>query len=203
MKVMCLKKSRVKYTCNSYLILGSWSTLKDVNTLVDVGTDGSIIKEILKIYTGVGKKPVDQIIITHEHFDHAGGIKEIRSLYNAKVYAFKQFDGVDETLTDGQIIRMGDRDFEVIHTPGHSSDSICLYCEEDEVLFSGDAPLRVGTPGGSYSIEFVEALKKLMKRKIKIIYSGHDAPLENNTQEVLERTLFNVKSSEVLDRYYV
>jgi glyoxylase-like metal-dependent hydrolase (beta-lactamase superfamily II) len=195
MKVMCLKKNRTKYTCNSYLILGTWSTLKDVNTLVDVGTDGSIIQAISKIYTGVGKKPVEQIIITHEHFDHAGGIKEIRSLYNAKVYAFKQFEGVDETLKDGQIIRMGDRDFEVIHTPGHSSDSICLYCKEDKTLFSGDTPLRVGTPGGSYSIEFIQALENLIRREVRTIYSGHDNPVVENAGDMIRRTLMNVKSS--------
>jgi len=198
MKVMCLKKSRTKYTCNAYLILGTWSTLKDVNTLVDVGTDGSIVEAISKIYTGVGKKPVEQIIITHEHFDHAGGIKEIRSLYNAKVYAFKQFEGVDETLKDGQIVRIGDRDFEVIHTPGHSSDSICLYCEEDKTLFSGDTPLRVSTPGGSYSIEFIQALENLIRRDVRTIYSGHDNPVEENAGDMIRRTLLNVKSSSLI-----
>jgi glyoxylase-like metal-dependent hydrolase (beta-lactamase superfamily II) len=195
MKVMCLKKSTMKYSCNAYLVLGTWSTLKDVNTLVDVGTDSAIIEEISKIYTGVGKKPVDQIIITHEHFDHAGGIMEIKSKYNAKVYAFKKFEGVDETLKDGQIIRIGDRDFEVIHTPGHSSDSICLYSAEDEVLFSGDTPLRICTPGGSYSSDFIKALERLMRYKIKTICSGHDSPVEIDVKDILNRTLVNVRNS--------
>jgi glyoxylase-like metal-dependent hydrolase (beta-lactamase superfamily II) len=198
MRVICLKKNGIKYTCNAYLILGSWSTLQDVNTLVDIGTDSSIAKEIETIYTGIGKKPVDKIIITHEHFDHAGGIGEFKLIYNAKVYAFKKFEGVDEVLKDGQVVRVGDRDFEVIHTPGHSSDSICLYCEEDGVLFSGDTPLRINMPGGAYSIEFLEALEKLMRLNIKTIFPGHDPPIKENAIDIIERTLTNVKSSGLL-----
>ena len=68
MKVICLKRNSMKYTCNAYLILGSWNSLQDTNTLIDVGIDASIINEIEKINTGVGKRPVEQIIITHEHF---------------------------------------------------------------------------------------------------------------------------------------
>jgi glyoxylase-like metal-dependent hydrolase (beta-lactamase superfamily II) len=200
MRVICLKKNGFKYTCNAYLILGSWSTLQDVNTLVDVGTDGTIAKEIENIYTGVGKKSVDKIIITHEHFDHAGGIKELKLLYNAKVYAYKKFEGVDEVLKDGQIVRMGDRDFEVIHSPGHSSDSICLYCEEEGILFSGDTPLRINMEGGSYAIEFIQVLEKLMRYNIKIIYSGHDNPIEENAMDIIERTLMKVKSSGLLGK---
>jgi glyoxylase-like metal-dependent hydrolase (beta-lactamase superfamily II) len=195
MKVICLRKNKLKYTCNAYLVLGNWSTLQDINTLVDVGTDSSIIKEISQIYTGVGKKPIEKIVVTHEHFDHAGGIKEIKSLYKAKVYAFKKFEGVDEVLMDGQIIRMGDRNFEVIHTPGHSSDSICLYSAEDEVLFSGDTPLRICTRGGSYSSDFIKALERLMRYKIKTICPGHDTPIDINVKDILNRTLANVRNS--------
>jgi glyoxylase-like metal-dependent hydrolase (beta-lactamase superfamily II) len=203
MKVMCLKKNGLKYTCNAYLVLGSWGTLQDVNTLVDVGTDGSIINEISKIYTGVGKKPVEKIVVTHEHFDHAGGVKEIKSLYKAKVYAFKKFEGVDEVLMDGQIIRMGDRDFEVIHTPGHSSDSICLYSAADEVLFSGDTPLKINMAGGSYSIDFIQVLERLMRCNIKTIYTGHDSPIEEKAMDTLERTLMNAKWQQTSGSYLI
>lgn len=105
MKVICLKRNSMKYTCNAYLILGSWNSLQDTNTLIDVGIDASIINEIEKINTGVGKRPVEQIIITHEHFDHAGGVKEVKSWCNAKIYAYKKFPGVDELLRDGQVLQ--------------------------------------------------------------------------------------------------
>jgi glyoxylase-like metal-dependent hydrolase (beta-lactamase superfamily II) len=193
MKVTCLRANKLKYTCNAYLVLGSWNRLDDVNTLVDVGTDGSIMHEIERINTGVGKTPVQQIVITHEHFDHAGGIKEIKSWCDAKVYACKRFDGVDEILTYGQKIRMGDRDFEVIHVPEHSSDSICLYCREEGVLFSGDTPLRIMSPGGTYCREYTSVVERLTKLPITSIYSGHDIPVERNIGKMLDTTLKNIK----------
>jgi glyoxylase-like metal-dependent hydrolase (beta-lactamase superfamily II) len=172
--------------------------LKDVNTLVDVGIDGSVIAEIEKINTGVGKRPVEQIIVTHEHFDHAGGMKETKSRFNARVYAYKKFDGVDEVLRDGQVLRIGDRDFEVMHMPGHSSDSICLYCEEERALFCGDTPIRIMTSGGSYSREFVDALERIARRYIKTIYLGHDKPIRERAVDVMRTTLINVKNSGLL-----
>ena len=195
MKVMCLNGNSLKYTCKSYLVLGSWNSLQDINTLVDVGTDASVISEIEKIGTGVGKRPVEQIVITHEHFDHAGGIKEMKSWCNAKIYAYKKFHGVDEVLRDGQTLRIGDRRFEVIHMPGHSSDSICLYCKEEEILFSGDAPLRIMTVGGSYSPDFIDALEKLMRCNIKTIYPGHDKPIQGKAKDLIGTTLMNAKDS--------
>jgi glyoxylase-like metal-dependent hydrolase (beta-lactamase superfamily II) len=114
--------------------------------LIDVGTDGYIIDEINKINTGVGKKRVSQVIITHEHFDHAGGIKAIRDEFTPTVYAYKKIPGVDEVVKDFMKLRIGDQDGTIISIPGHSNDSICIYCEEDKTLFSGDTPLLSNRP---------------------------------------------------------
>jgi len=198
MKVIPLRGDNRVYSCNSYLVLGSWNTLQDINTLVDVGTDGSIITEIESINTGVGKKQIEQVIITHNHFDHAGGIREIKLRYNVKIFAYKDFENVDEVLKDGQIIRMGDREFEVIHTPGHSSDSVCLYCEKEKTLFSGDTPVRIMTVGGSYSSEFINAFERITRRNIHIIYPGHDKPIIERACEMMTTTLKNMKSSMAL-----
>jgi glyoxylase-like metal-dependent hydrolase (beta-lactamase superfamily II) len=198
MKVISLKGNNRIYSCNSYLVLGNWNTMQDMNTLVDVGTYGSIIAEIEEINTGVGKIPVEQVVITHNHFDHAGGIREITSRYNVKVYAYKDSECVDEVLKDGQVIRMGDREFEVIHTPGHSSDSVCLYCKKEKVLFSGDTPVRIMTVGGSYSGKFISAFEKITRRNIHTIYSGHDTPIRERAQDIMITTLKNIKSSRAV-----
>ena len=73
MRIYPLKSSSSVYTCNSYLILGDWNRLEDINCLVDVGTDGSIAEEIRGMSTGFGKRPVERVICTHNHFDHVGG----------------------------------------------------------------------------------------------------------------------------------
>jgi glyoxylase-like metal-dependent hydrolase (beta-lactamase superfamily II) len=159
--------------------------LQDINTLIDVGTDGSVITEIEKINTGAGKRPVEQIIITREHFEHAGGMEKMKSWCDAKIYAYKKFYGVDEVLRGGQTLRIGDREFEVIHVAGHSSDSICLYCKEGEILFSGDTPLRIMTAGGSYSVDFIDALEKLMRCNIKTVYPGHEKPIQGKAKDLI------------------
>jgi glyoxylase-like metal-dependent hydrolase (beta-lactamase superfamily II) len=129
MKVIPLTNPRT-YSCYAYLVLGDWKRLEDINTLVDVGTDGFIIEEIERINTGVGKTAVEQVILTHNHFDHAGGLPAIRAKYNPRVFSFNNTNGNGdiERLQDGQILRLGDRQAEVIYIPMHSHDSICLYC---------------------------------------------------------------------------
>jgi glyoxylase-like metal-dependent hydrolase (beta-lactamase superfamily II) len=198
MKVVCLKGNETVYSCNAYIVLGSWNALTDVNTLVDVGTDGGIMEELDVLSTGVGKRPVEQVVLTHNHFDHIGGLREIKARWNPKVYAFTRSEGVDEILHDGQILQMGDRLFEVIHTPGHSCDSISLYCEEEKVLFTGDTPVRIMSIGGSYSGEFVQALEKLNRRTINTIFPGHEGPIREKAKDMMRATLINVKNSGLL-----
>ncbi len=198
MKVIRLAGNSKIYCCNAYLILGSWNRLEDVNTLVDIGADGYIIEQMGGISTGVGKRAVERLILTHGHFDHAGGLAAVKEKYKPEVCAFGKIPGVDRILADGEILRMGDCDFEVLHTPGHSNDSICLYCAREKTLFSGDTPLNIRTPGGSYQGVFVKSLKKLAGKKIEIIYSGHDSPVEESAGEMIRNTLANVRKSLIV-----
>ncbi|HMK65670.1 MAG TPA: MBL fold metallo-hydrolase [Thermodesulfobacteriota bacterium] len=197
MKIKLLNHNDRVYSSNAYLVMGTWRKLEDVNTLIDVGNDPSILVELEKSYTGVGKKKVDQVILTHNHFDHTGNLNEIKKRYGAMVYAFNGDPLVDERLKDGRMLHVGDQDFEVIHTPGHSSDSICLYCRQAEVLFSGDTPLKIMTVGGGYSQEYIEALTRISSKQIRTIYPGHDQPMTHKLKEMLQLTLENVKTSTV------
>jgi len=199
MRVTLLKSDPKVYSCFSYLARGDWNAIPDLNTLIDVGTDGSISEEINYISTGVGKRRVDQIILTHEHFDHTGGLKIIKELYNnPKTYAFNQTKNVDEKLYDGMNIKIGDELCEVIHVPVHSNDSICIYCPKSKVLFSGDTVISIKTRGGTYSKFYLEFLQRLYRMKIDVIYSGHDEPLSDNIRAVLEYSIQNVQNSEII-----
>jgi glyoxylase-like metal-dependent hydrolase (beta-lactamase superfamily II) len=199
MRVSVLKKNPEIYTCQSYLVRGNWNTIPDMNTLIDIGTDAYIRDEVNEINTGVGKKRVAQVFITHEHFDHAGGIKAIREEFDPVIYAYKKLPGVDEVIANFMQVQIGDQKGVVISTPGHSNDSICIYCEEDKVLFSGDTPLYIKSPGGTYIRKYVEMLEFLHTLEIDTIYSGHDIPLTQNAKQILSTTLKNVKQSRLVD----
>ena len=196
MKIVPLRHNAATYSCNSYLILGDWNRIEDVNTIIDPGTDNFILDEIERLPTGLGKIPVAQVILTHNHFDHAGAVKAIKARYNARVLAFSEGDDIDELLRDGQFVKAGDDILEVLHTPGHSSDSICLYAPSEKALFSGDTQVRVRWPGEVYTHAYVEALFKLACRDIQKVYPGHDEPITNDCQEMILQTLRNVQNNK-------
>jgi len=136
MKILNLTSKSKIYTSNVYLITGNHNAIDDVNTLIDVGRDPSMINMLNNASTGVGKKRVEQVVLTHSHYDHTSLLPEISEIFKPEVYAFSRFiKGVDHLVNDGDMLRLGDRTFEIIYTPGHSNDSICLYCEEDGALF--------------------------------------------------------------------
>ena len=200
MRVTFLKKNPKVYSCNVYHVRGNWNAIDDVNTLIDVGTDNYILDEIHEMTsTGVGKKRIEKIILTHEHFDHAGGLKFIIEEFKPEVIAFNKLNGVDIKAYNNMNVKIGDSDCVIIHTPGHSHDSICIYCEEDKILFSGDTAVNIKIPGGSYSKEFVEVIERLSRLDIRSIYSGHDNPIINTAQHVLKNSLRNVLRSKIID----
>ena len=181
MKILNLTSDSKMYTSNVYLITGTWNAIDDLNTLVDVGRDPSVIEKINNASTGVGKKRVEQVILTHSHYDHASLLPQIIETFKPEVYAYSSsLEGVDHLLKDGDMLKLGDRIFEVIYTPGHSSDSICLYCEEERVLFAGDSAVVIRSAGGTYEDGFVHALENICRRDIQSIYFGHGDPFLNN-----------------------
>ena len=198
MRVIQLARNPNTYTCRSYLLLGDWNQIDAVNTLIDPGTDGYILDELHKIYTGCGKVPIEQVQLTHNHFDHAASADLFRQRYGARVYGWVPGPGVDALLKDNQVIKAGDEYLDVLHTPGHSSDSVSFYCQSQKLLFSGDTQLRIRTPGGKYTRDYVETLIKLANKDIEMVYPGHDDPFNHDVRAIILDTLQNVRNSEII-----
>lgn len=198
MKIVNLSEKNAVYTSNVYLITGTWNKMEDVNTLIDVGRDPAVIKKIHNAPTGVGKHKVEQVVLTHNHYDHTSLLPWIRKIFNPVVNAFSSsLEGVDHLLEDGETLKLADRTFEVIHMPGHSSDSICLYCEEDSVLFAGDAPIVIQSASGTYEEDFICALKKLCRRNICSIYFGHGNPILEGCNKIIRASLKNIMKGTI------
>lgn len=178
MRVILLENSGRIYSSNVYLVLGDWSGVSDVNTLVDAGRDPAVLDALAHAPTGVGKRAVEQVVLTHGHYDHVELLGAIRDRFQPTVCAFRGgLEGADRVLQDGDELKAGDETFEVLHTPGHSSDSICLYCHREGALFAGDTPLLVHSSDGTYEESFAAALEKICARNVRAIYFGHGAPL--------------------------
>lgn len=184
------------YSSNVYMVLGDWNAMDDISTLIDVGNDPTVIERIQSTPTGVGKRTVDQVIITHGHFDHTELLEEVRAQFDPIVYAFSPYLTPDVLLADGQHLRCGDREFEVIYTPGHSDDSICLYCQTDGILFVGDTPVVIRSDDSSYEDRFVWALERIAQKDVRTIFFGHGSPLTENANAVLAESLRNVKAAQ-------
>lgn len=186
MEIRAIHLGLIKTNC--YLI----STDKAA-VVIDPGFKTEITADFLKANEGKAR----MILITHAHFDHIGGAEALRDETGVEIGigeldapALKDTEfnlsdkfhahiapfSADRTFCDGEKFSVGDIDFEVILTPGHTVGGVSYLSGES--LFSGDtlfagAVDRTDMPGGS-----LKALKKSLKRLIALpnetkVYPGH------------------------------
>ncbi|HTK13151.1 MAG TPA: hydroxyacylglutathione hydrolase [Xanthobacteraceae bacterium] len=88
------------------------------------------------------------ILVTHHHGDHTGGIEALKRKYNCRVVApLKGKDetpAVDETVVEGDTVTVGSLTAKVLETPGHTLDHIAYWFEKDGVAFVGDTLFSIG-----------------------------------------------------------
>lgn len=200
MRVTNLSEGHNIYTSNSYLVTGDYNKPGDINAMIDVGRDPIIIENLLKIPKGIGKRPVERVIITHCHYDHKELLPRIKELFNPMVYAYSSECDCDKTLENGETIKLGDNIFTVLHIGGHTEDSIGLYCEKEGVFFSGDAPMTIRSTNNEYIDEekFINVLFFLACNRLDIIYPGHGPPISNKDRSWIIDSLLQVKRGQAL-----
>ena len=158
--------------------------------------DAGVVPMAIKPY----KDEINTIVLTHCHFDHTAHVKEIAHMCKAKVAIHKndakglvddlqslsmhfgaRSPGIapDVVLGEGDIVG----ELTVLHTPGHTPGSICLYSEQDGVLISGDTVFSDGCfgrydfPGGS-RVELARSIDRLALLDVEGLYPGHGEPVE-------------------------
>jgi glyoxylase-like metal-dependent hydrolase (beta-lactamase superfamily II) len=162
--------------------------------LIDAGVKSEKVLSIAKELD----LTIEKIILTHGHIDHVVELDNICEQVNAKVYIHANdemslsdarynvsaytgkamtFECKSETLRDSSIINLGELEFKIIHTPGHTPGSICI--EIDNNLFSGDTLFnsgygRVDLPNGSFEEIYKSIVEKLFVLPIDmVVYPGH------------------------------
>jgi glyoxylase-like metal-dependent hydrolase (beta-lactamase superfamily II) len=159
--------------------------------VVDSSYNASKITRILK----TENLKLKYIINTHDHSDHTAGNAELHSTFTAKTVAHKLSKiNADITVDDGDIIRVGNITLKVLHTPGHTPDSICLLIDNQKLLtgdtlFVGECG-RTDMAGGNSKNMYNSLFNKILKLNDAIeVYPGHDYGLKPSSTIGEERRL--------------
>lgn len=195
--------------------------------LIDTGLPGnsSKITKYVEKTLKRSSQDIKTIVITHNHFDHVGSLSRIKEITGAEVAIHpadadyirgkeKHIGGAfmnglikllkiiyrskpvepEILLNDGDLIG----DYQVIHMPGHSPGSICLYNPENKAIFVGDnlkyAKGKLQSPGEKLILEidkYEKSIKRLLKYDIEVILTGHTKPVLSGGGELLKKFLEN------------
>jgi len=167
---------------NSYIVGG---------VLVDAGVLPTAVEQY--------RDQLTDIVLTHCHYDHIAYVREIARICDAPVHIHRldapglSSDTTSLSLHFGasapchfpeRLLEERDRvgDLLVLHTPGHTPGSICLFREDELALLSGDTVFadggfgRFDFPGGSRA-DLVSSLERLSTLDIEGLYPGHGSPV--------------------------
>jgi len=176
---------------NSYILLTKKPAVIDPSENLDAILNH--LKEHIKL------EDLEYIILTHYHFDHVFGVPKLKGVTKAKVMIheldakFLDFK-LDKLLKDNDVIDLGDCSLKVIHTPGHTPGSICLYESKSKSLFSGDTIFTHGSLGrtdltGGNIEQLIESIKKISKLDVKVLYPGHGEITDKNVKDQIKGSL--------------
>jgi len=192
------------YSCVSYWVLGENNTAGDRNTLVDTGgADPAnlafFLREMAAQPKGIGKRAVEQVILTHTHFDHTGGLAGLDAQFQPDTYAWLPAGDRHRPVRDGLELTVGDQPATLLHTPGHSEDSICIFLPATGTLFSGDTLYRISDHLGAYPKVYAHSLERLAGLAVRTIYPGHGQPVRDGAGAYIEACLGHVRLSRLHD----
>jgi len=178
--------------CNTYVIKDN------LNIIIDPGLTQFLPALIQDLQNdGIDPKDIDIITNTHLHGDHCWANEAFKEISEAKILSHplqKRFYDItviktsnffglqpvefkEDDYLDNNRLSSGDMEFELIHSPGHSPDSISFYCKQERVLICGDVIFaqntgRVDLPGGNAD-ELKQSIEELSQLEIEYLLPGH------------------------------
>jgi len=186
---------------NNILFIG-----RDQTALVDSGYLTHARQTLALVRDALGERRLDRLLNTHLHSDHCGGNATLQAHYGchtaipvaeaAKVRAWDQEAlsykacgqqcarfGFDATLAPGDVLALGDLQWQALGAPGHDPHSLILYCERHGIVISADALWENGfgvifpeLDGESGFAEARETLALIGGLDVRLVIPGHGAP---------------------------
>jgi glyoxylase-like metal-dependent hydrolase (beta-lactamase superfamily II) len=187
---------------NVYVLAG------DYLTIVDPGNDYTVFAELQKL--GFNPLDIKKVVVTHGHRDHCMGVFEL--LRYPPIYESKEIEIINHeggplefkkileeqgfSLTQvkgGETLELSGFEWEVIHTPGHTIDGICLYNQPTKTAITGDTVLPhamadIDKNAGGRLDHYLYGLKQLLKKDIENILPGHGVPVAGHGRIAVEQT---------------
>ena len=144
-----------------------------------------------------GGARIREIVVTHGHPDHLGGVRSIRERYGALRVSKRPWPGIDDSMgcevapiDEGSVIAVEGATLRAVFAPGHAEDHLCFVLEEERALFSGDNVLGVGTtviPGrGGDLAQYLRSLERLLAEAPGTIYPAHGPRIPDGTGKLRE-----------------
>lgn len=191
---------RIKVRTGQELLTNSYIIFDEKSKEAMVIDPGGEPEKIINMLNDQGVETLKYIFLTHCHADHIGGVPQLKDakggkilisradaegLYNPEVSLAPYIDmpnielEADSRIDDDDLIHIGNLEFQVISTPGHTKGSVCLYYPEGRLVFTGDTIFsgswgRTDLPTGN----FVEIMNSISNRLMvlpdeTIVYPGH------------------------------
>ncbi len=165
-----------------------------VAVVIDPGPDDD--EHLAAIDKRLGATTVGVVLVTHSHPDHLPLAERLAARHRATVRHYPE-------LGDGDIVRVGNLNVMALHTPGHSSDHLSFWLEDDRAVFTGDLVLGRGSSMVTYPegdvADYLRSLERLAALKPRILFPGHWDPVTDAMGKLEEyRTHRLAREAQVL-----
>lgn len=129
---------------------------------------------------------MSQVILTHWHPDHVGGVKDLIELCpDAKIYK-NDPDVGQKPIEDGQIFQVRGAQIRAVYCPGHTADHTALVLKEEDAMFTGDNVLGHGTAVFEDLELYLRSLERMRGEFSGRAYPGHSMVIEDGRQRILD-----------------